>query len=124
MYIYAVVIGVLADQTVLTISQSLWASTVIWPVIALTVALSAGLLVWVPRVLPVIWLWVVANGAIAVFNDLWKLPDSVLQWLPLVYSPHVLIGQAVTSYSWVVLAVAIGLSIAAGWGWQRRDMGR
>jgi hypothetical protein len=33
-----------------------------------------------PRGMAVIWLWVVAdNGAMAVFNDLWKLPDSVLQ---------------------------------------------
>ena len=123
MYLYAVVIGALADPTVLTIAQSLWASTVIWPVIALTVALTAVLLVWVPRGMAVIWLWVVANGATAVFNDLWKIPDSVLQWLPLVYSPHVLIGQAVTSYSWLVLCVAIGLSVVAGWGWQRRDIG-
>lgn len=123
-YIYAVVTGALADQTMLTIPDALWYVTVTWPAIMTTVAVAALLLAWAPRVLGLVWLWVVANSAVLLFNDLWKLPDTVVQFLPLAYSPNVLVGEVVGPYPLIVIGATFLMLVVAGWRWQQRDLGR
>jgi ABC-2 type transport system permease protein len=123
MLIYAVVIGTLADQSMLTIVDALQYVTVTWPAVMCTIALASLLLAWVPRAVGLIWLWVVANSVTVLFNDLWKLSDAVVQFLPLAYSPNVLLGDVVSTYPIVVCVVTLVLYGMAMWGWQRRDIG-
>jgi putative exporter of polyketide antibiotics len=123
MMMYAVVTGTLADQGMLTITDALQYSVTTWPAVMCALAVAALLLAWLPRAMAVIWLWVVANSVIVLFNDLWQLPDSVVQFLPLAYSPNVLIGDAVGPYPLVVCVVTLALCVVAAWGWQRRDIG-
>lgn len=123
MLIYAVVIGTLADQSMLTIVDALQYVTVTWPAVMCTIALASLLLAWVPRAMGLIWLWVVANSVTVLFNDLWKLSDAVVQFLPLAYSPNVLLGDVVSTYPIVVCVVTLVLYGMAMWGWQRRDIG-
>ena len=121
--LYAVVTGTLADQDMLTITDALQYSIATWPAVMCALAVAAVLLAWLPRAMAVIWLWVVANSVIVLFNDLWQLPDSVVQFLPLAYSPNVLIGDAVGPYPLVVCVATLALCVVAAWGWQRRDIG-
>jgi len=123
MAIYAVVTGALADQTMLTIPDAMWYMTVSWPAVMATISVVTLLWAWLPRFIGLIWLWVVANAVVVLFNDLWKLPASVVQFLPLAYSPNVLLGEAAGAYPFVVFGVSLVVLLGAAWRWQRRDIG-
>lgn len=123
MGIYALVTGSMADQTMLTVPDALWSVAVTWPAVLATIGVMLLLFAWLPRAMGLIWLWIVANAVVVLFNDLWKLSDSIVQFLPLAFSPNILLGDAVGTYPLVVFTISLGMLVGAAWRWQRRDIG-
>jgi ABC-2 type transport system permease protein len=122
--VYALIAALLAPSSLYAVSDVLMTAVMYLPAVALTTILAVFIWAYVPQWVGVMWLWLALNGAVAFLNDLWRLDDVIVQFLPLAHMPLYMVDKTITAYPAVVIVVACVMLGLAHRGWVNRDAGR